>query len=61
MLPPHCGQIRLRIDDMTLALNSPGSVSSAGIVCSSRRLNNKTRLQGGCQLRYGKQRRICAN
>jgi hypothetical protein len=46
---------------MTLALNSPGSVSSAGIVCSSQRLNNKTRLQGECQRRYGKQRRICAN
>jgi hypothetical protein len=27
MLPPHCGQTRLMIDEIMLALRSPGSVS----------------------------------
>src|SRR5215469_7641832 len=32
MLPPHCGQTRLMIDEMMLALDSPGSVSMCSIV-----------------------------
>jgi hypothetical protein len=32
MLPPRCGQTRLVIDEMTLELASPGSVSKIGMV-----------------------------
>jgi hypothetical protein len=32
MPPPHCGQTRLMIDEMTLELDSPGSVSKIGMV-----------------------------
>jgi hypothetical protein len=32
MLPPQCGQTRLKIDEMTLESASPGSVSKIGLV-----------------------------
>ena len=32
MLPPHCGQTRLMIDEMMLDMDSPGSVSKLGMV-----------------------------
>jgi len=36
MLPPHCGQIRLRIEEMMLELDSPGIVAIALIALSLR-------------------------
>jgi hypothetical protein len=32
MLPPHCGQTGLMIDEMTLELDSPGSVSRINMI-----------------------------
>jgi len=53
MLPPHCGQIRLMIEEMMLELDSPGIVSIVFITASIRSVKmlcDFCGMQAACQL-----------
>src|SRR5215831_470112 len=47
ILPPHCGQTRLMIEEMMLAFDSPGSVSMSFM---NRLLNKRSKLPGALTL-----------